>query len=760
MEIEAADVNGDGHTDLVTNNAQSNSISVLLGNGDGTFQDQFGFFGGLQVVDLLLADFDEDGDLDLATLANQNKRVHIFENPGDGRFTNRQDFPLFEKEITRNSLYSFRVEDVFEDGRLDIVVPMNWNDPDIVVVENIGMFDFVTQFNALPHSGEQYVRYQRVDLDLDGDLDIVASVEGDEIIVYLNAGDDQFPDDEYYSTNSAGGDFHIVDLNNDGYPDLIAVPSSLGEYESNILDVFINDGTGAFTDRIELYTSEYIADASIADIDLDGDLDILTANWDANGEDSSVSMFLNNGDGTFADEIDSKVPGDVRGIALTDVNADGLLDILTTAASLDRVGVMINQGAGIVAHREVIFAEHDPRDYVRADMNADGVPDLVFALGGLNMVRVVLQNADGSVLETTNYPVSGYAVQVVAEDVDLDGDIDVVAASSSTDPDMLGVLLNQGDGTLADSVSYVVGDLDSSRDQVHTPDVNGDGYPDLIAINGFSRDLTLLLNDGLGSFVDTPITQVTSTRFTHIDDIDQDGDVDVVSINTDDRQIEVLRNDGAGLFILETQDAPDIESGFASGDFELGDVDLDGDPDLVTVSTNRSEVQVFTNSGMGMFELTGQFDTRSFPHEGLDGVLLSDLDIDGDLDALLYNEHRLMMSVLLNDGDGAFTYRSQHALGRESNSGYEFRDMNNDGYPDLTYRTKYIDGIGVIYNQCANEAECRVDLNGDGGVNFFDVAAFLAAFAAEESVADFNADGAFNFFDVAGFLELFQSGCP
>jgi hypothetical protein len=45
-------------------------------------------------------------------------------------------------------------------------------------------------------------------------------------------------------------------------------------------------------------------------------------------------------------------------------------------------------------------------------------------------------------------------------------------------------------------------------------------------------------------------------------------------------------------------------------------------------------------------------------------------------------------------------------------------------------------------------------------VNFFDVAAFLAAFAAEESVADFNADGAFNFFDVAGFLELFQSGCP
>lgn len=101
--------------------------------------------------------------------------------------------------------------------------------------------------------------------------------------------------------------------------------------------------------------------------------------------------------------------------------------------------------------------------------------------------------------------------------------------------------------------------------------------------------------------------------------------------------------------------------------------------------------------------------------------------------------------------------------------------ISNPGGGDLITWTPTADDVGTYYYTCriahhtnmtgkivivAPAVSCPADLNGDGELNFFDVSAFLSAFAAGDSVADFNGDGQFNFFDVSAFLASFAAGCP
>jgi len=79
---------------------------------------------------------------------------------------------------------------------------------------------------------------------------------------------------------------------------------------------------------------------------------------------------------------------------------------------------------------------------------------------------------------------------------------------------------------------------------------------------------------------------------------------------------------------------------------------------------------------------------------------------------------------------------------------------------DLAYIVDGVDGGLHIVNITDLCGMCSADLNGDGVLNFFDVSAFLAAFAGDESVGDFNGDGRFDFFDISAFLAAFNSGCP
>lgn len=101
--------------------------------------------------------------------------------------------------------------------------------------------------------------------------------------------------------------------------------------------------------------------------------------------------------------------------------------------------------------------------------------------------------------------------------------------------------------------------------------------------------------------------------------------------------------------------------------------------------------------------------------------------------------------------------------------------ISNPGGGDLITWTPTTDDVGTYYYTCrivhhidmtgklvvvAPAASCPADLTGDGELNFFDVSAFLSAFAASDPIADFNGDGSFNFFDVSAFLASFAAGCP
>ena len=142
-------------------------------------------------------------------------------------------------------------------------------------------------------------------------------------------------------------------------------------------------------------------------------------------------------------------------------------------------------------------------------------------------------------------------------------------------------------------------------------------------------------------------------------------------------------------------------------------------------------------------------------------VALGDLDGDSDLDIIVANCSSSDTSVLINIGGGDFADQLRFPVGDQPLSIF-LGDLDGDSDLDLAFANSVFTqpDTSVLFNLCTSGATCLPDLNNDGELNFFDVSAFLSAFAAGDPIADFSGDGMFNFFDVSAFLGAFAAGCP
>jgi hypothetical protein len=336
--VVTADFNNDGRLDLATANQGNNSVSVLLGNGDGTFRNAVNFAAGFEPLSLAVGDFDGDGNLDLVT-ANRYD-VSVLLGNGDGTFQPANTFYVYDFPT------AVAVGDFNGDGLPDLGVTSN-SDYDLY---GHGGYGYISYVNVLLGDGAGgfseptlidlskgfYPSATVADFNGDGIDDFAtASVGGGTVSVLLGdlSGSLQGPTDfytgYYYSYGVAAadldgdGDIDLVSANNDG---------------SNV-SVLLGDGNGGFGAAQNYAASADSAGVALADFNNDTHLDIITANYTYSG---SVSVLLGRGDGTFSPPVNSAVGPNPWAVVAGDFNGDGWLDAATANYYGNNVSVLIN----------------------------------------------------------------------------------------------------------------------------------------------------------------------------------------------------------------------------------------------------------------------------------------------------------------------------------------------------------------------------------------------------------------------------------
>jgi hypothetical protein len=332
--LTAGDFTGTGILDLVSGNDLNSSISISLGNGDGTFGSGQSYgVGASDTLALLAADFNGDGKLDVAAVADGSTSVvSILLWNGDGTFQAPLDLVVTSGEL----LTSVVAADFNADGKLDLAIMGNSNTVLVALGNGNGTFQTPRSFTVGNDSEWAAVG----DFNQDGILDLaVANYVDSTVSVLLGNGDGTFRPQSIYTTGTYPGSIVTGDFNGDGKLDLAmtARTSNASVYAASVL---LGNGDGTFQPQTEYTIGDEPAQIVAGDFNGDGKLDLATVN--ACGDDpncgptssATISILAGNGDGTFQNHLDFPAGFQASQIVEGDFNDDGKADLATASGTL------------------------------------------------------------------------------------------------------------------------------------------------------------------------------------------------------------------------------------------------------------------------------------------------------------------------------------------------------------------------------------------------------------------------------------------
>lgn len=332
-------------------------------------------------------------------------------------------------------------------------------------------------------------------------------------------------------------------------------------------------------------------DAAVADLDGDGDLDVLVAM-----EFSPNLLLLNDGNGRLTLAPAGALPGSARDsedIAIADFDGDGNLDAFIVSEDDQVNELYLGDGdGGFTDASERIPVQGVSNAVVSADLSGDGLPDIIIGNNGQN--ALLIGTPEGEFVDETGArlpSILDVTQDVELGDIDGDGDLDLLVGNEDDNR----VLVNDGTGVFSDETDSRLPIPDATPEETREADlgdIDGDGDLDILLANvslfvpGADRQNRLLVNDGSGVFEDAPAGQLPADDDQSFDgdffDLDGDGDLDILTSNglSTVTPYRGYRNDGSGRF----EDAsaslfPSAPAGLGF-DAELADLDGDGSPDL------------------------------------------------------------------------------------------------------------------------------------------------------------------------------------
>ncbi len=534
----------------------------------------------------------------------------------------------------------FSVGDLDGDGRPDLVgrlhdtqstsyKPLVWyrNDP-------VAGFERQTDI-GIPWS---FYRVEPVDLDLDGDLDLVISTyfSPDALMWLENDGSGQFAPPQPFVTVSDSRITQFIARDFDGDGDLDFAMGLLGSFGGSSIEVAMNLSTAGgglnFGAPTTLASSAFnLVLVEAEDLDGDNDIDILAGSEELN----TAVLYENLGAGSFASErvLQAQFAA-VGSMQISDVNGDGALDVIGANTTTGAVTWIPALGNGAFGPPLAAFTESGTVYGLTAiDVEGDGRDEYLIATrdgassfwGGSYSIRRNANGLFGPRLEiaTTDF----VPLQFHAVDLDLDGHTDLVARS------LVRVTIHRGDGSTFGEKQRLAEDIEHVRDPIFR-------------------------------------------------DLDDDGDADAIIIReANEGGYSWIENRGGGRFGEVTQ-------GFSSlplGEGDAVDLDGDGDLDMIVSGGSSSGVKVYWLENLGQQRFSSPHLLFSRPVFGSSTALPGDMEGDGDVDLLVnwWNGNSTTSDWLVNTGTG---FVPGPSLG---NSGVGrapvLSDISGDGLVDLVY---------------------------------------------------------------------------
>ncbi len=632
--VAVGEFNGDGRQDLVVANrsllpCSAGSVSVLLGNGDGTFQNAQNFSAGIRSEFVTVGEFNGDSRQDLAVTNYCSATVVVLLGNGDGSFQNPQSIPAGSLPTT------VKVGEFNGDGYTDLVVTNSGSVNGTVSVllgNGDGSFRARLSFPVGANPGSVAVE----EFNGDGRQDLVVANFGvspseDTVVVLLGNGDGTFQDAR--QLNTRGGSVAVGEFNGDGRQDLAVANGGVRPSEGTV-SVLLGNGDGTFQDARIVRAGSTPTNVAVADVNGDGRHDLAVVNSDVAG--STMIVLVGNGDGSFPDARHFPAGASPYSVAVGDFNRDGRPDLATANLESANVSVLLGNGNGSFQAARNFSSGNRPRSVAVGDFNGDGRQDLVTANNtNPGTVSVLLGNGDGTFQNAQNFLAGTYPHSVAVADVNGDGRQDL--AVTNLESANVSVFLGNGDGTFQNGMNFEAG---ARPVAVAVADFNRDDRLDLVTGNfGFPFTMSLLLGNGDGSFqAPRQFGAGGNSRSVVVGDLNGDSRLDLAVANYSDN-VSVMLGNGDGSF----QAAQNFPAGSRATSVALGDFNADGLPDLAVVSSGT--VRVLVGNGDGTFQPTnGSYVAGRGPQF----VAVADFDGDNFADLAVANSNSNDVSVLLN----------------------------------------------------------------------------------------------------------------
>ncbi|MBI2926666.1 MAG: VCBS repeat-containing protein [Verrucomicrobia bacterium] len=492
--VVTGDLNGDARLDLIVANgvvaSGSPTIAVLLGNGDGTFQAAVNAYRGGGAQSVAVIDLNGDAKPDLAV---SNGSVLL----GNGNGTFQE--PSFQRGTIHGVQGFVAAGDLNGDGKPDLAVATA-EGVNVLLGKGNGTFLVAVNYAA----GRDPEAVVAGDFNGDGKPDLAVS----NGIVLSGKGDGTFQDGVYFGAGLGPQprSVQVGNLNGDGQPDLVV--ANAGSPGLGSVAVMLGQSQGKFPTIVKYAAGNHPYSVAVGDFNSDGKLDLAVANVGSGTADlGNLSVLLGKGDGTFQRAVNYGAGSNPNSVAMADFNDDAKLDLVVANRNSGNVSVLLGDGAGTFSAAVNYGAGASPRFVAVGDFNGDGKADLAVANANSDNISILLGNGDGTFQAAVNYATGPAPNSVAVADFNGDGKADLAVANSgrpsSAIAGFVSVLLGNGDGTFQTAVNYIA----SEPHSVGVGDFNRDDKPDLAVANYSSVEVSILINTCVSAGVGLGITR-------------------------------------------------------------------------------------------------------------------------------------------------------------------------------------------------------------------------------------------------------------
>ncbi len=689
-DAQIADLDNDGDLDMMS--IWVDELFLLKNDGAGIFTNQtFSLPSHTLAGDFNeFVDFDGDGDLDIILILSSEDELAYFENTdGQGNFGSHITIPL----PISFSFSKMDMKDIDGDGNIDII-GSRFSQNEIYWLKNLGQNTFDSPLLIDDNNLEAW-QFTMNDIDLDGDLDLISFK--DNSIFWnenINSQDVFASRQKLVETTETINGLQIEDINNDDNKDIVVT-------HPKRLEVFHNTGNtyAPFSETEELNEFITFADFLMKDIDGDNDLDVFIRNLED-------AWFENiDGQGTFVYRLFQRIPRTIQIgnntfiqdldniIVVEDFDNDGDMDVLT-----DDFTIYDNSQAQVYfSGQHSINFEVSP-DYLHAvDLDGDNDLEVISTSNNplpsshINVVCFENEETPDTIYFNQQHYIGGGYGQYHSEDIDLDGDADLIGINRNRDSlivyenngnysftpiNLLGTdenpndisffflfdIDNDGDSDILYSVlntglfvteniggfefassiplveDYFLDDFSNVPDNFSNFTINNfdaNSIPDLLYILPTENELILLTDiNKEGTYVDSIVFSNDRTNQVLSSDIDNDGDIDFLTRSEYFGEISWWENKGSHEF---TENVISFEQGTELKYFDIGDIDSDNDIDIVYCHTDNQNGNIQRISLLENIDGFTQFDNPKFILDTINNiefVHLKDFDLDSDLDVL------------------------------------------------------------------------------------------------------------------------------